>query len=130
MRSSGGNYDSDKPANQFGRQRRQPFELIFTPRVFDRDVHLVNEADILQAAVKPGNLIGERIGGRSGVGKKPIVAMAAFSVRSANGHAAAPVARRIKCRRLTQRLFIEESTLLNLCFTYRLEHRTHRLSTR
>src|SRR5437764_15432566 len=69
MRSSAGNYDSDRPTNQFGRQRRQPFELIFTPRVFDRDVHLVNEADILQASVKPGNLIGERIGGRSGVEK-------------------------------------------------------------
>ena len=48
-RASGRGDHGDLPANQFGRQRRQPIDLTLRPAVFDRDVLALDIAGVLQA---------------------------------------------------------------------------------
>ena len=50
----------DLPANQFGRQRRQPIELIFGPAVFDRHVLALDIAGLLQALAKCAQTVRDR----------------------------------------------------------------------
>ena len=47
--TSGRDDHGDLSANQFGRQRRQPIELILGPAVFDRHVLALDIAGLLQA---------------------------------------------------------------------------------
>ena len=78
----------DLPANQIGRQRRQPVDLILGPAVFDRDVLAFDIAGVLQALAKsraddPRNLQAIR------APRKPITGIAGCCARAASGHAAA-----------------------------------------
>ena len=47
--TSGRGDHRDLPANQFGRQRRQPLHLVLSPAVFDRDVLALDVAGLLEA---------------------------------------------------------------------------------
>ena len=49
----------DLPANQFGRQRRQPIDLILGPAVFDRHVLALDIAGVLQALAKCAQTVRE-----------------------------------------------------------------------
>ena len=49
---SGRGDHGDLSANQFGRQRRQPIDLILGPAVFDRHVLALDIAGLLQALAK------------------------------------------------------------------------------
>ena len=52
----------DLSANQFGRQRRQPVELILGPAVIDRHVLALDIAGVFQALAKCAQLVRHRIG--------------------------------------------------------------------
>ena len=89
-----------RPANQFGRQRRQPIGLIFRPAVFDRDVLALDEAGFLQA-------LAERLtrcvaSANDVLRRKPITGIACCA-RAASGSsagAAAPPSSAMNARRL------------------------------
>ena len=51
----------DPSANQIGRQRRQPIDLILGPAVFDRDVLALDIAGFLQALAKCAQTIRDRV---------------------------------------------------------------------
>ena len=51
----------DLPANQIGRQRRQPIDLILGPAVFDRHVLALDKARFLQALAKSAQTVRERV---------------------------------------------------------------------
>ena len=57
--ADGGDH-GDLPANQIGRQRRQPIELIFGPAVFDRHVLALDIAGLLQALAEAAQTVRSR----------------------------------------------------------------------
>ena len=78
----------DPPANQFGRQRRQPIELSLGPAVFDRHVLALDIAALLQALAKYAQIVRVRRVRRCGA-RNPITGIAGCCARAASGHAAA-----------------------------------------
>ena len=52
----------DPPANQFGRQRRQPIVSGFRPAVLDRDVLALDIAGLLQALAKSRQTVANASG--------------------------------------------------------------------
>ena len=65
--TSGRDDHGDLPANQFGRQRRQPIELILGPAVFDRHVLALDIAGLLQALAKCAQTVRVIASGDRGV---------------------------------------------------------------
>jgi len=55
--TSGRGDHRDLPANQFGRQRRQPLHLVLSPAVFDRDVLALDVAGLLEALTERSQAI-------------------------------------------------------------------------
>ena len=58
---SGRGDHGDPSANQIGRQRRQPIDLILGPAVFDRHVLALDIAGVLQALAKCAQTVRERV---------------------------------------------------------------------
>src|SRR5262249_59414116 len=56
------NDHGDLPANQIGRQRRQPAKLIVGPAVFDRYVFALDIAGIFEATAKSAQTVREPVG--------------------------------------------------------------------
>ena len=77
----------DLPANQFGRQRRQPIGLILGPAVFDRHVLALDIAGVLQALAKCAQSDPQNSGDLAL--RNPITGIAGCCARAASGHAAA-----------------------------------------
>ena len=76
----------DLSANQFGRQRRQPIELILGPAVFDRHVLALDIAGVLQALAKCAQTV--RVSRQAMCGSRnPITGIAGCCARAASGHA-------------------------------------------
>ena len=74
--------------------------IVLAPRIFDRDVLVLDEADILQALEKPGESFEKESGDDLG-SRNPITGMAGRCARAASGHAAAaPPSSLISSRRL------------------------------
>ena len=59
---SGRGDHGDPPANQFGRQRRQPIELTFRPTVLDRHVLAFDVAGLLEALAESTQTLREPVG--------------------------------------------------------------------
>ena len=76
------------PANQFGRQRRQPIELTLRPAVFDRDVLALDDSRLPSG---PGGTRprGAQIASSDVLRRNPITGIAGCCARAASGHAAA-----------------------------------------
>ena len=55
----------DLPADQIGRQRRQPIVLLLRPAIFDRDIAALDKAGVTQALAEPGQPAGVAVGGRA-----------------------------------------------------------------
>ena len=60
-RTSGRDDHGDLSANQIGRQRRQPIDLILGPAVFDRHVLALDIAGLLQALAKSAQTVRGRV---------------------------------------------------------------------
>ena len=56
--TSGRDDHGDLPANQFGRQRRQPIDLVLGPAVFDRHVLALDIAGVFEALAKCAQTLG------------------------------------------------------------------------
>ena len=61
MLHRGGDH-GDLPANQIGRQRRQPIELILGPAVFDRHVLALDIAGVFEALTKSAQTLRVAVG--------------------------------------------------------------------
>ena len=84
-------------ASQFGRQRRQPIDLIFGPAVMDRYVLALDIAGLFQALAKCAQTVRQRVRG-------PAVKESDHRHRrllrpAASGHAAAPPSAAMNSRR-------------------------------
>ena len=78
----------DPPADQIGRQRRQPIKLIFGPAVFDRDVLGPRCSRFRLRPLRNARRRSVYRVGRSAL-MKPITGIAGCCERAASGHAAA-----------------------------------------
>ena len=72
----------DLPANQFGRQRRQPIDLTFGPAVFDRHVLALDIAGLLQALAECAQTVAQLVSGDVGL-RNPITGIAGCCARAA-----------------------------------------------
>ena len=77
----------DLPADQFGRQRRQPIHLILGPAVFDRHVLALDIAGVFQALTKCAQTVAY-VSGDAGW-RNPITGIVGCCARAAIGHAVA-----------------------------------------
>ena len=85
--AAGGGDHGNRPADQFGGQRRQPIVLALRPAVFDRDVLALGIAGFAQAFAECRQ-IGRHAGGAP-LSRNPITGIAGCCARAASGHAAA-----------------------------------------
>ena len=79
----------DLPANQIGRQCRQPIELIFRPAVFDRDVLALDIAGLFEALAESRDSGSRDCAQAIWLLRNPITGIAGCCARAASGHAAA-----------------------------------------
>src|SRR5262249_55207228 len=99
--TSGRNHYRYLPANQFGRQRRQPLELPLSPAIFDRHVLALDIAAVLEALAECAHTVRKRVGDVPP--RNPITGMAGCCARAASGHAAAaPPSSVMNVRRFTR----------------------------
>jgi hypothetical protein len=84
---SGRDDHRDLPANQFGRQRRQPLPLVLGPPVIDGNVFTLDVAGLLEALTERSQAI--RISVRRLAVEDPITGIAGCCARAITGHAAA-----------------------------------------
>ena len=78
----------DLTANQFGRQRRQPIELVLRPAIFDRYVLALDVARVLQTLAEM-RADGPQTASGDTAWRNPITGIAGCCARAASGHAAA-----------------------------------------